>query len=75
MFNALRYLLTRGGVMATASYDVGGFIRTRTELDRPDAQIMMAPYSLDFSTQTSRSSLSRACRYLATCCVPRAADA
>lgn len=51
MFHALRYLLTRGGVMASAAYDVGGFIRTRPELDRPDAQLMMAPYSLDFSTK------------------------
>ncbi len=49
MWNAMRYMLTRGGIMATASYDVGGFIRTRTDLDRPDAQLMMAPYSLDFS--------------------------
>jgi choline dehydrogenase len=51
MFHALRYLLTRSGVMASAAYDVCGFIRTRPELDRPDAQLMMAPYSLDFSTQ------------------------
>jgi choline dehydrogenase len=51
LFHALRYLFTRSGVMASAAYDVGGFIRTRPELDRPDAQLMMAPYSLDFSTQ------------------------
>jgi choline dehydrogenase len=38
--------------MATGSYDVGGFIRTRPGLDRPDAQIMMAPYSLDFSANS-----------------------
>ena len=49
MWHALRYMLTRRGVMATGSYDIGGFIRTDTALDRPDAQIMMAPYSLDFS--------------------------
>jgi choline dehydrogenase-like flavoprotein len=52
MFNALRYLLTRSGVMATGSHDVGGFIRTDPGLGRPDAQIMMAPYSLDLSAQT-----------------------
>jgi choline dehydrogenase-like flavoprotein len=50
--NVLRYLLTRGGPLAAGSYDVGGFIRTRPGLDRPDAQIMMAPYSLDFSAQS-----------------------
>jgi choline dehydrogenase-like flavoprotein len=49
VFNTLRYMLTKGGVMASAAYDVGGFIRTEAGLDRPDAQIMMAPYSLDFS--------------------------
>jgi len=52
VFNALRYLLTRGGVMASGSHDIGGFIRTEPGLDRPDAQIMMAPYSLDLTSQT-----------------------
>jgi choline dehydrogenase len=47
--NVVRYMLDRSGVMATGSYDVGGFIRTDSSLDRPDAQVMMAPYSLDFS--------------------------
>jgi choline dehydrogenase-like flavoprotein len=52
LIHALRYLLTRGGPLAGGSYDVGGFIRTRPELDRPDAQIMMAPYSLDLTSPT-----------------------
>jgi len=47
--NALRYLLTRTGALATGAYDVGAFVRTRAGLDRPDAQILMAPYSLDFN--------------------------
>ena len=51
LLNTARYLLTRGGEMAAGSYDIGGFIRTDGGLDRPDAQIMMAPYSLDFSAQ------------------------
>jgi len=51
LFNTARYLLTRGGEMAAGSYDIGGFIRTDDALDRPDAQIMMAPYSLDFTAQ------------------------
>lgn len=50
--STLQYALTRTGHMAEGGYDVAGFIRTRPELDRPDAQIMMAPYSLDFSAQT-----------------------
>ena len=52
MWHAMRYMLTRSGIMATGSYDVGGFIRTRTGLERPDAQVMMAPYSLDFSADS-----------------------
>lgn len=52
MWHAMRYMLTRSGIMATGSYDIGGFIRTRTDLERPDAQVMMAPYSLDFSADS-----------------------
>jgi choline dehydrogenase len=51
-FSGLPLALTRRGPLAAGSYDVGGFVRTRTEADRPDAQIMMAPYSLDFSMQS-----------------------
>jgi len=32
--------------MSTSSHEVCGFIRTRPELDRPDAQIVFAPFSL-----------------------------
>jgi choline dehydrogenase-like flavoprotein len=50
--NTLRYLLFRTGVLANGSSDIGGFIRTRPGLDRPDAQIMMDPYSLDLTSPT-----------------------
>ena len=43
--NALRYALTRSGPIARGSYEVAGFVRTRPELDRPDAEILMAPFS------------------------------
>jgi choline dehydrogenase len=49
--NMMRYYLLKSGVMATGSSDVGGFARTRTGLDRPDIQLMFAPYSLDFAAQ------------------------
>lgn len=52
--NALQYLLKKTGVMSLASYQLGGFFRTRAGLDRPDAQLMMAPWSLDFSATTPR---------------------
>ena len=52
--NMVRYYLFRSGVMATGSSDVGGFARTRPGLDRPDIQLMFAPYSLDFGAQALR---------------------
>ena len=51
MRNMLRYYLFKSGVMATGSSDVGGFAKTRPGLDRPDIQLMFAPYSLDFTAQ------------------------
>jgi choline dehydrogenase-like flavoprotein len=44
--NTLQYLLFKKGLMATSSHEICGFIRTRPELDRPDAQIVFAPFSL-----------------------------
>jgi choline dehydrogenase-like flavoprotein len=54
MANMVRYSLLKSGVMATGSYDVGGFAKTRPELDRPDIQLMFAPYSLDFAAAELR---------------------
>ena len=39
----LRYLLRRDGLAATNSLEVGGFVRSRPELDRPDLQIQFIP--------------------------------
>jgi choline dehydrogenase len=39
----LRYLLRRDGLGATNSLEMGGFIRSRPELDRPDLQIQFIP--------------------------------
>ncbi|BBZ75506.1 GMC oxidoreductase [Mycolicibacterium anyangense] len=40
-----RYLLTHKGPMATSAYDVLGFFKTNPDLQRPDAQLLMAPFS------------------------------
>ena len=48
--NAARYALTKGGPLGTGSYPVGGFFRSRSCADRPDAQLMMCPFTLDFSS-------------------------
>jgi choline dehydrogenase len=47
--NTLRYLLLKDGVLARGSYEVGAFARTSEALDRPDVQLMFAPFSLDFT--------------------------
>jgi len=44
--NIARYLLSRQGLMATGSHDVVAFIKTRPGLDRPDAEVVMAPFSV-----------------------------
>ncbi|HLZ99900.1 MAG TPA: GMC family oxidoreductase N-terminal domain-containing protein [Steroidobacteraceae bacterium] len=54
LFNTLRYLAFRSGVLAGGSHDVGGFTRSRAGLDRPDIQLMMGPYSFDFSAPSMR---------------------
>ncbi|NKI15974.1 GMC oxidoreductase [Spongiibacter sp. KMU-166] len=45
--NALRYLVSKRGVLASTSHEAVAFVKTRKELDRPDAQIVMTPFSLD----------------------------
>ncbi|MCV7282400.1 GMC family oxidoreductase N-terminal domain-containing protein [Mycolicibacterium flavescens] len=41
----IQYLATRKGPLAGGAYDVVGFFKTSPELDRPDAQLLMAPFS------------------------------
>jgi choline dehydrogenase len=47
--NAARYALTRSGPLSTGTYDVGAFVKTLPNMERPDAEILMAPYSLGFT--------------------------
>ncbi len=49
--NALQYFIFKKGVMALGSYQVGGFFKAVPGAERPDAQLMMAPYSMDFAAQ------------------------
>jgi choline dehydrogenase-like flavoprotein len=41
----LRYLATRKGPLATGAYDVVGFFKTDASAARPNAQVLMAPFS------------------------------
>jgi choline dehydrogenase-like flavoprotein len=40
------YQASGGGPLAAPSFDIVGFFRSRPELDRPDAQLQIAPYSM-----------------------------
>jgi choline dehydrogenase-like flavoprotein len=44
--SALTYLRTRSGAMATPSYDMVGFLRSSPSAERPDAQILLTPFSM-----------------------------
>jgi choline dehydrogenase len=41
-----KYLLTRKGPIATPAYDMLTFFRSRPDRDRPDAQVLMTPFSM-----------------------------
>lgn len=45
--SGVQYLATRKGALAAPSYDIVGFLKTRPELDRVDAQILMAPWTTE----------------------------
>lgn len=45
--SVLRYGLLRSGPLASAAFEVGGFVKTRPGLERPDAQLGMGPMSVD----------------------------
>ena len=51
--NALRYLVARTGPLAGGSYEVGAFVRTCPGVSRPDAEILMASYSLGLNVDGS----------------------
>jgi choline dehydrogenase-like flavoprotein len=45
--NTARYLLARSGLMSEGSFAVGYFVKTTARSVRPDAQILLAPYTID----------------------------
>ncbi|MCC2601967.1 GMC family oxidoreductase [Sphingopyxis yananensis] len=54
LWATLQYVLTRDGPMSAAAYEVGGWFKTRAGLNRPDAQMLIAPFSFDMATQRSQ---------------------
>ena len=43
--SGIKYLVTKHGPLAAPAYDVIGFLKTQPGLERPDAQILMGPFS------------------------------
>jgi choline dehydrogenase len=48
----LDYTLRSKGALTHSAHEVGGFVKTRPELDRPDAQIGVGLYSMNVSGKT-----------------------
>jgi len=44
-WSALRYALTRTGPLATGPFEVGAFVRTGPEVERPDAQLYRSAFT------------------------------
>ncbi|MDB6083513.1 MAG: oxidoreductase [Gammaproteobacteria bacterium] len=51
MWHGLRYMLTHGGLMSDPPYDVTAFVRTRKNLTRPDAQIVIGNMSMSIAEE------------------------
>ncbi len=56
---AARYLLTRRGPLARPAYDVIAFLKTRPDAARPDAEVLLAPWSLGALTPGKPASVER----------------
>jgi choline dehydrogenase len=50
--NAARYFTTHGGPLASGAYDGGAWFKSSEDLPRPDAQILIAPFSINYSSAT-----------------------
>jgi len=50
--NAMKYALGLDGLMSAASYEIVGWLKTDPRLNRPDAQILVAPFSFNMEDRT-----------------------
>jgi choline dehydrogenase-like flavoprotein len=46
--NSARYFLDHGGPLAAGIYDAGAWFKTREDLPRPDAQILIGSFSINY---------------------------
>ena len=48
------YFLKKTGVMAAGTYEIGAWFKSRPELQRPDIQFLLAPFSFDLATKRQK---------------------
>jgi choline dehydrogenase len=48
--NTAEYYVSHSGPMSAAAYEIGAWIKSRKDIDRPDIQLLLAPFSFDSST-------------------------
>ena len=46
--STIQYYLTGDGPMSSAAFEIGAWFKTRPGQNRPDAQLLIAPYSFDY---------------------------
>lgn len=52
IWNGIKYYLGFDGLMSAASYEIVGWLKTDPTLNRPDAQILVAPFSFNMDDRT-----------------------
>jgi choline dehydrogenase-like flavoprotein len=52
--SVLRYYLTHRGPMTKAAFDIGAWFKSRPDLLRPDAQLLLGPFSFDYTSASPR---------------------
>jgi choline dehydrogenase len=52
IWNGIKYYLGVDGLMSAASYEIVGWLKTDPKLNRPDAQILVAPFSFNMEDRT-----------------------
>lgn len=52
--NVGAYYLSRGGPMAKAAFEIGAWFKSHPGLKRPDGQMLLSPFSFDYTSPTAR---------------------
>jgi choline dehydrogenase-like flavoprotein len=49
-----KYFIAHRGPMTKAAFDIGAWFKSRPDLARPDGQILLSPFSFDYTSATPR---------------------